>query len=77
MMNSKFLIKSLIESWKNDEGNVNRTSDILSWIQELNSTTYVNINECSINDSTFWFYDDYNGEILNRKRSFFSIKGKK
>ena len=22
-----------------------------------------------------WFYDDYNGEILNRKRSFFSING--
>jgi len=70
-----FQIKKLIESWKNEEGNVNSTEELLSWIQELNNTTYVNINECSINDGTMWFYDDYNGEILNRKRSFFSVKG--
>lgn len=74
-MTSNSLIKSLIESWKNLEGNVNSTLDLLDWIQELNKTTYVNINECSINESSFWFYDDYNGEVLNRKRSFFSIKG--
>ncbi len=50
------------------------TQELLEWIKNLNQTTYVNINECSIYDSTMWFYDDYNGEILNRKRSFFSIK---
>ena len=65
----------IIESWRNTEGNVNTTSDLLEWIEELNQTTYVNVNECSIDDNDFWFYDDYNGEILNRKRSFFSIKG--
>lgn len=69
-MNSAFL-----KSWNCYEGNVNSTEDLLSWIRNLNENTYVNINECSINDSTFWFYDDYNGEVLNRKRSFFSIKG--
>lgn len=68
-------INDLLESWANEEGTVNTTDELLSWIKELNNTTYVNINECSINDSTFWFYDDYNGEVLNRKRSFFSIKG--
>lgn len=71
----KDFIKKVIKSWANEEGNMNSTEDILSWIEELNKTTYVSINECSINDSTFWFYDDYNGEVLNRKRSFFSIKG--
>lgn len=65
----------MIKSWACIEGNVNRTDDILEWIKELNNTIEVNIEECSINDSSFWFYDDYNGEILNRKRSFFSIKG--
>ena len=67
--------KELMNSWKNSEGNVNTTDELLSWITDLNENTYVNINECSILDSTFWFYDDYNGEVLNRKRSFFSIKG--
>lgn len=68
-------VKLFLESWANTEGNVNSTEDLLSWIQELNDTTLVNIKECRINDGTMWFYDDYNGEVLNRKRSFFSIKG--
>ncbi|WP_378950792.1 NDP-hexose 2,3-dehydratase family protein [Pelosinus sp. sgz500959] len=65
----------ILESWSNTEGNMNSTADLLNWINTLNETTYVNIKECSINVSSFWFYDDYNGEVLNRKRSFFSIKG--
>lgn len=65
----------LIESWACTEGNVNTTEYVLDWIKKLNETTHVAIHEISINDSTFWFYDDYNGEVLNRKRSFFSIKG--
>lgn len=69
------MLEKIICSWKNEKGNVNSTEELLDWINELNETTYVKINECSINDSTFWFYDDYNGEVLNRKRSFFSIKG--
>lgn len=65
----------IIESWSNKEGNINKTTDLLDWINKLNKDTYVNINECNINNGTMWFYDDYNGEILNRKRSFFSING--
>ena len=69
------ITKMIITSWATEDSQVNSTESLLSWIKELNETTYVNINECSINDSIFWFYDDYNGEVLNRKRSFFSIKG--
>ena len=65
---------SIIKSWSDEVGKINSTEKLLEWITELNRNTYVNINECSINDSTFWFYDDYNGEVLNRKRSFFCIK---
>lgn len=68
-------LKKCICSWHNANGNVHSTDELLSWIKDLNEHTYVNIKECSILDSTFWFYDDYNGEVLNRKRSFFSIKG--
>lgn len=69
------LILKIIKSWAAEEGKVNTTSELLEWIEDLNRNTFVNIRECCINDSSFWFYDDYNGEILNRKRSFFSIKG--
>ncbi|WP_238903622.1 NDP-hexose 2,3-dehydratase family protein [Clostridium sp. YIM B02506] len=71
---NKQIIK-IIESWANVKGNINSTSELLSWIEELNKTTLVKVEECNIQDSTFWFYDDYNGEVLNRKRSFFYIKG--
>lgn len=69
------IITKMVKSWADQEGKVNTTAELLGWIKELNETTFVNIKECSINDSTFWFYDDYNGEVINRKRSFFSIKG--
>ena len=65
----------IIRSWKNTEGNVHTTDELLQWIKELNETTHVSVERASVYDSDFWFYDDYNGEILNRKRSFFSVKG--
>ncbi len=65
----------ILKSWKCKEGNVNSTPDLLEWIQTLNEKTHVNIKECSIVNDGFWFYDDYQGEVLNRKRSFFSIVG--
>lgn len=71
----KEIIKQILQSWNNKDGNVNSTQDIILWIQKLNKETFVDIKECKISDSTFWFYDDYNGEILNRKRSFFSVNG--
>ena len=69
------MITELLDSWQNREGNVNSTEELLAWIHELNTTTRVEINETSVNEDSFWFYDDYKGEILNRKRSFFSIMG--
>lgn len=69
------IIDAFFKSWAMEEGNVNKINDLIAWIKLLNENTYVDIKECSIHDSTFWFYDNYNGEILNRNRSFFSIKG--
>lgn len=69
------IVFKLVKSWANEKGNVNTTEELLEWIKELNENTYVSIKECNILDGSMWFYDDYNGEVLNRKRSFFSIKG--
>ena len=67
--------RDFIESWVCTGGNVNSMEELTDWIENLNKETYVNIQECSINTSDFWFYDKYRGEILNKKRSFFSIIG--
>ena len=72
-MNS--LISKILLSWSSLEGKVYTTDELFGWIKDLNDNTSVSIIEDSILNNTFWFYDDYNGEILNRKRSFFSIKG--
>ena len=69
------ITEKILSSWCCRNGNVNKTKDLITWVQKLNERTYVNIVEKSIYQDNFWFYDDYNGEILNRKRSFFSIKG--
>lgn len=71
----KQIIKKIIASWANAEGSVNKTEELFDWIHTLNNTTAVDIQRTSVNEDSFWFYDDYRGEILNRKRSFFSITG--
>ncbi|MDU5104020.1 MAG: NDP-hexose 2,3-dehydratase family protein [Clostridium butyricum] len=73
-MNVETIIK-LVESWKNIDGNVNKTSDIIKWVNELNSGVKVTINKNSLEDSSFWFYDKDIGIIRNKNNSFFSIAG--
>jgi len=68
-------IIKILESWANYEGNVHSLQDILKWVDNIKENTHVRIDQCSIYDSKFWFYDDYKGEILNIRRSFFSITG--
>lgn len=70
----KTQIIDILKSWKTEESTVNSTEELIKWIQNLNETTHVRIEETQITDDTFWFYDDYEGEILNRKRSFFRLK---
>lgn len=65
----------IVRSWACTENAFNSNQELLDWIKLLNTNTKAIIEPCSIVDSSFWFYDDYNGEVLNRKRSFFSIKG--
>ena len=69
------IIYKIIESWANKKGNICTLDDILKWVDFIDRTTKVKISECSIDDSTFWFHDKVSGEIVNRKKSFFSIKG--
>ncbi|MDR3363335.1 MAG: NDP-hexose 2,3-dehydratase family protein [Clostridiales Family XIII bacterium] len=68
-------IRRILSSWQATEGGANSTASLLAWIREQNEATQVQVEPCSITDDSFWFYDDYNGEVLNRKRSFFSITG--
>lgn len=71
----KDVIRKIIKSWANTDGNVTTMQEILDWVERLNSEAEVSISQCEVNDNSFWFYDDYVGEIHNRKRSFFSITG--
>lgn len=72
---NKMFVMEWLNSWLCKEGNINTTQSIFEWIKKQKENVEVKIRESSIEESNFWFYDDYNGEVTNRKRSFFSIKG--
>ena len=65
----------MLESWKETVNCAHTTEELLAWIATLNQRTKVEVTPTSLSSDSFWFYDDYKGEILNRKRSFFSIVG--
>lgn len=66
---------SLLDSWNRPDSPVNSTGDIFAWIRELNNNTHVKIEEIPFSKNDFWFYDKNRGEILNKKKKFFFIKG--
>lgn len=55
--------------------NSNSIKEILEWIEKKNNEIHVVIEKNGLGDSDFWFYDDEEGAIVNKNRSFFAIKG--
>lgn len=53
----------------------NSINEILEWIEKKNNEIHVVIEKNGLGDSDFWFYDDEEGAIVNKNRSFFVIKG--
>ncbi|WP_369283538.1 NDP-hexose 2,3-dehydratase family protein [Oscillibacter sp. GMB15532] len=64
----------LIKSWATKEG-VAVTEDLLSWVQECNQHTHVQIEKNKLSESKQWFYDAKSGTIRNQDNSFFQISG--
>lgn len=54
---------------------VNSLTDILDWVKLLNKTTQVHIKKVPMEEGDFWYYDTRFGEIVNKNKSFFKIKG--
>lgn len=65
----------LLKSWETCEGNITTNDEIMQWISSLNLNTKVEIKETQISEHTFWYYDENEGVIKNRKNSFFQIGG--
>lgn len=55
--------------------NNNSINEILEWIDKKNKEIHVAIKKNRLEDSDFWFYDENEGSIVNKNRSFFAIKG--
>ena len=43
------IIVKFLNSWIRTENTINTTEQIQEWVELLNETTYININDCSIN----------------------------
>lgn len=53
----------------------NSINEKLEWVEKKNNEIHVVIEKNGLSDSDFWFYDDEEGAIVNKNRSFFAIKG--
>ena len=69
------LLYELIRSWNAKEGNVNPTKDILDWVDRRNKTLTVNIEKVDFPKDGFWYLDETDGFIRNRKNTFFQLAG--
>lgn len=71
----KRILLSIAKSWGTEESTVTSTQEILSWVAQMNATVSVEIKKSTMENDGFWFYDQDEGRIRNRNRSFFSITG--
>ena len=71
------LVYELIKSWKCKEGNVTSTKTILDWVERRNTTLTVDIKKRPFpkEEDSFWFLDEKDGFIRNRKNTFFQLAG--
>lgn len=68
-------IIEIIQSWSKTDSDVNSTESLHKWIEEMNEKIIVHINEKNMDDGDFWYFNEENGYIENRKKKFFSIRG--
>lgn len=75
MDNEKNILFKIIKSWFTKESEINNNREILDWINKRNAELNVQIKQCNLSDSSFWFYDNITGTIKNKNNSFFYIIG--
>lgn len=66
---------SIAQSWYTTESSAYSIEDLLRWVSSRNETVGVDIHKVLPEQDAFWFYDQDEGRIRNRNRSFFSIAG--
>lgn len=67
--------KMFFKSWLARDSRVHTTQDILFWIEKRNRQVNAVIKKMPLEQSQTWYYDQEDGTIHNKKRSFFSISG--
>lgn len=72
-MNATLL--SIARSWYAADSKVNTTDELLSWVRRRNGEVEVNVQKTRMEKDGFWFYDQREGCIRNKNRSFFKITG--
>ena len=68
-------MKDIIKSWACLNGNIHSNDEILAWVSLLNKNTKVNIKKVKFDNLKTWYYNKENGQICNKKHTFFQISG--
>ena len=69
------LAYELVKSWSTGEGNVTSTKEILDWVEYRNTNLTVDVRKIPFPEEGFWFLDDKDGFIRNRRNTFFQLAG--
>lgn len=69
------VILDIIKSWNNTKGNVHKTEELIEWANYRQKTLHITIEKKDFSYDGFWYYDESDGYIRNRKNSFFQIAG--
>ena len=68
-------LSALFASWAGAGSPVNTAETLLAWVLQRNRELEICIKRAKLSDSSFWFYDEAHGKIVNKDNSFFSVSG--
>ena len=69
------MIEQLVRSWAMTDSPVTPTEEILSWINQRNRSTHVEIQKIPIMEMDDWYYSPEEGVLRNQGGTFFKITG--
>lgn len=69
------IIEQLVRSWAATDSPVTPTDEVLSWVNQRNQSTYVEIHKIPITEMGDWYYSPEEGVLRNQSGTFFKIAG--
>lgn len=74
-LSTNMITNEILKSWSITDYHTNSIEEILQWINNRNNNIHVSIKKVGLSKCVDWFYNASNGQIMNKKNSYFSVTG--